>query len=62
MPTLQANVDPRAAFEDWDLQKLADKMRQYCPLLEHMSGDSLKQVILKFATSWQTEVSLCLTT
>lgn len=45
-------MDPRAAFEEWDLQKLADKMRQYCPLLEDMSGDSLKQVILKFATRW----------
>ena len=41
---VQANVDPRAPFEEWELDKLANKMRQYCPLLEDMTGASLQQV------------------
>jgi preprotein translocase subunit SecA len=41
---LEANVDPRKPFEEWELEKLANKMRQYCPLLEDMTGASLEQV------------------
>ena len=41
---MQANVDPRAPFEEWELDKLANKMRQYCPLLEDMTGATLEQV------------------
>lgn len=43
---VQANVDPRKPFEEWELEKLANKMRQYCPLLEDMTGASLEQVTL----------------
>jgi hypothetical protein len=42
--SVQANVDPRKPFEEWELEKLANKMRQYCPLLEDMSGATLEQV------------------
>lgn len=37
-------MDPRTPFEEWELEKLANKMRQYCPLLEDMTGESLQQV------------------
>lgn len=40
---LEANVDPKTPFEEWELEKLAKKMQQYCPLLEDMSGASLQQ-------------------
>lgn len=39
-------MDPKTPFEEWELEKLANKMQQYCPLLEDMSGASLQQVSL----------------
>lgn len=40
---LEANVDPREPFDEWPLQKLADKMKQFIPQLSDLTGDKLVQ-------------------
>ncbi len=43
----QANVDPRQPYEDWPLESLANKMKQYCPQLKDLDETQLRQVPLE---------------
>lgn len=40
---IQANVDIQLAPEQWPLEPLAIKMKQYCYLLEDLTADVLKE-------------------
>ena len=40
---LQANVDTQLVPEEWPLEALATKMKQYCYLLEDLTADMLKE-------------------
>ena len=40
---MQANVDIQLAPEEWPLEPLATKMKQYCYLLEDLTADILKE-------------------
>jgi hypothetical protein len=37
-------VDPSLPFEEWPLDSLAAKLKQYCFMLEDMDGDVLRKV------------------
>lgn len=39
---VQANIPPATPPEEWPLDALAAKMRQYCYLLEDLTGEKLK--------------------
>ena len=45
----QANVDPSKPVDEWPLQRLADKLSQYCPLAE-WSGEALRPHCRDFDT------------
>lgn len=40
---MQANVDIQLAPEEWPLEPLAIKMKQYCYLLEDLTADVLRE-------------------
>ena len=40
---MQANVDVQLAAEEWPLEPLAIKMKQYCYLLEDLTADVLRE-------------------
>lgn len=41
---LEANIPPTTPPEEWALEALAAKMKQYCPLMEDVTGEVLMKV------------------
>ncbi|CAG9467841.1 unnamed protein product [Pedinophyceae sp. YPF-701] len=40
---LDANIDPEVPVAEWPLDDLAEKYKQYCPLLKDLTGDELRK-------------------